>query len=64
MTTLCDLCVEKTYIHIFSSNLSSCDKETCDTFRDNYTSVDQEEDTEDGKLILICAELQYICFSI
>ena len=60
MTTLCDLCVEKTYIHIFSSNLFSGDKETCDTFGDNYTSVDQEEDTEDGKLILICAELQYI----
>ena len=59
MTTLCDLCVEKTCI-IFSSNLSSGDSETCDTFGDNYTSVDQEEDTEDGKLILICAELQYI----
>ena len=63
MTTLCDLCVEKLYI-IFSSNLSSGNSETCDTFGDNYTSVDQEEDTEDGKLILICAELQYICFSI
>ena len=37
---------------------------TCDTFGDNYTSVEQENDTEGGKLILICAELQYICFSI
>ena len=37
---------------------------TCDTFGDNHTSVEQEKDTEGGKLILICAELQYICFSI